>query len=80
MMNFYFHIISPLVAFQALLHIQALVPLKPDEAIADDDLTGNPEVCVGGSGVGTVSPFHTGSHFFPSMPTLVIGQCHYYKP
>ena len=32
------------LAFRALLQIQALQPLDPDELIDDDEMTGNPKV------------------------------------
>lgn len=32
------------IAFRALLQIQALQPLDPDELIDDDEMTGNPKV------------------------------------
>ena len=35
-------------AFRALLQIQALQPLDPDELIDDDEMTGNPKVCDSG--------------------------------
>ena len=33
-------------AFRALLQIQALEPLDPNELIDDDEMTGNPKVCI----------------------------------
>ena len=33
-------------AFRALLQIQALQPLDPNELIDDDEMTGNPKVCI----------------------------------